>query len=207
MKKYFLSAILVFCAFLTSCGSDYAFEEREDATLLRSDGEVFYPLENSERYIDYGVGKKQGSVLGADIYGVEGGADVLLMQKGNKETYYVSEELRGLNKLFEDCDTFFYVPKKNLDKSGRISLSYKPRLELTLKDAEDFAFYIFYGRSPEEYGYKNGEYRGEIYATFPETDALATRYPLYYYLNLGYSIEIDGDEYMLEEEWAKKIGI
>ena len=195
------------CVFLISCDGDYTFDEREDETLLRSDGEEFYPLENSERYIDYGVGKKQGSVLGADIYSVEGTEDVLLMQRKKEDIYFVSEELRGLNKLFEDCDTFFYVPAKELNKSGRIPLSYKPRLELTLKDAEDFAFYIFYGRSPEEYGYKNGEYMGEIYATFPEAEALATRYSLYYYSGLGYSIEIDGDEYLLEDEWAKKIGI
>lgn len=206
MKKYLLCILLILCAFLISCKSEYTFREGEGGTLLRSDGEKFYPLENSERYVDYGVTKKQGSVLGADIYGVEGGEDALLMQKGEESTYFVGESLMELNKLFEDCDAFFFVPEKDL-KDGRISFSYKPQVTLTLKDAEDFAFYIFYGRSPREYGFDKGEYIGEIYATFPETDLLATRYSVYFYQGLGYSVEIDGDEYLIEDEWARKIGI
>lgn len=206
MKKI-ISVLLLF-VFLTSCGgSEHTFEMNDDGTVTM-DSTVYYPLENSHRFTDYGIGKKQGAVLGAQVYIPEGEDTVLLLRSSDSDTYYVPEHLKGFDKLLEECEEFFFVPKADLDKNGRIDRKYaKKANRLTGEDAVDFAFYVFYGRPPADYGYKNGSYAGEIYAVFGETDTLVSSYPVYKYTQTAYSIVIDGEEYLMELDVARMIGI
>lgn len=206
MKKILL-IILSLLLLFASCSYEHSFELKEDGT-LSMDSKVFYPIKNSYRFTDYGFGKKQGAVLGGDVYIIDGQETVLLVKSADSYTYYVGEQFKDFDKLFEDCTEYFFVPAKDLDKNGRIARKYAEKAKrLTGDDALDFSFYVFYGRTPEELGYKKGEYAGEIYATFDEISSLVSSYPVYKYSQMAYSVEIDGTEYLMEIDLAKKIGI
>lgn len=202
MKKILLILLALLC--MCSCSEKLSFTENEDGTLNSSDGQVYYPLENSHRYSDFGLGKKVGAILGADVFSLDNTKQVLYADS----TYYVKEEYKSLDVLFEDCDEYLFVPKKDLDKSGRITEKYlKPKKTLKGENAQDFSFYIFYSHTPEEEGYLNGVYVGEIVALFETDLPLYSSYPVYYWDNKAYSVEIDGTHYMIEDEWVKKIFI
>lgn len=206
MKKI-ITTILLFVLILTSCGAKHSFALNEDGTLTM-DGNVYYPLDNSYRYTDYGITKKQGTVANGDVCIVEGNSTILLVQSAETSVYYVPEVFRGFDKLLEECTEYFFVPASDLDKSGRIDRSYAEKAKrLKEKQAEDFAFYVFYGRAPEDYGYTEGVYAGEIYAVFPEIDGLVSSYPVYKYSSTDYSVVIDGEETIMDTSWAKEIGI
>ncbi|MBE6701033.1 MAG: hypothetical protein E7582_03995 [Ruminococcaceae bacterium] len=207
MKKITLILTLVLILFSLSCSEKYTYKEREDGTIIRSDSTVFYPLENSYRYTDLGYGKKVGSILSYDIFPLES-EDAILVKGLEEEKYYVTEDYKSLDILFEECHTFLFVNKNDLDKKSRVSEKYIEKAEkLTGKTAEDFAFYVFYGRTPEEEGYKRREYFGEIIALFDTPSFLLSSYPVYKYSPTAYSVEIDGEEYMLEIRWSREIGI
>ncbi len=206
MKK--IIPILLLLVFLTSCASHkHTFEKREDGTVTM-DSAVFYPLENSHRFTDYGMGKKQGAVLGQDVYIPEGEDTVLLLTSSDSDTYYVPESLKSFDKLLEECKEFFFVPASQLDRNGRVSRKYAQKAKrLTGEDATDFAFYVFYGRAPQDYGYKKCTYAGEVYGVFPELDSLVSSYSVYRYDSDAYSIVIDGEEYLMDLDTAEMIGI
>ncbi len=202
MKKILL--LLTFLLCLTSCSEKVTFSEKEDGTLNCSNGQVYYPLENSHRYADFGLGKKVGAILGADVFSVKNAENILYADG----VYYVDKEHKTLDVLFEDCDEYLFVPKKDLDENGHISSKYlKGKNTLKGKDAEDFSFYIFYSHTPEEEGYINGVYVGEIIALFETDLPLYSSYSVYNWDNRAYSVEIDGTHYLIEDEWVKKISI
>ena len=206
MKRIYLVFIAVLL-FLTACADEHSFMLNDDGTLTM-DSTVYYPLENSYRFTDYGTGRKQGAVLGGDVYVVDGEDTVILVKKEKSFTYYVPEELKGFDKLLEDCTEFFFVPVQALDKNGRVDRKKAEKLyRLTGEAAADFGFYIFYGRTPAENGYENGIYAGEIYGVFPETDSIVSAYSVYKYGADAYSVIIDGEEHLMEEDTAKMIGI
>lgn len=195
MKRIFvfLFCILVF----TSCSSGYTFTENEDNTVTRSDGIVYYPIESSHRYSHLGKTAKSGDVVLLENEGI------VLMG----ETYYVTEEYKSLDVLFEECLEFFYVDRKDL-KEGRVTESLiKKADKLSGKDAEDFSFYVFYGREPSELGLQRGVHQGEICALFETDLPLVSSYSVYKWSEGVYSVEIDGVQYTLEDTWLKKIGI
>ena len=200
MKKIIvLFLLLVFC----SCSEKYTFTE-DNGALIRSDKKVYYPINNSQRYSDFGLSSKKGAILGSDIYSVKGSDEVVFA----KDTYYVTEEYKSLDIAFENCEEFFFVPKADLDKDGKISERQLEKAEkLKNEDAVDFAFYVFYGREPEELGYQKGVYVGEVIAPLNIKLPLVSSYPVYKWSDADYSVEIDGTHYMLEEKWSKKIGI
>ena len=202
MKKLLLLLLLLLS--LSSCSQEITFSEKEDGTLVSSKEEVYYPLENSHRYSVFGLDKKISAILGADVFGVKN-TDSIIFADG---TYYVKEEYKELDILFEDCDEYLFVPKKDLDKNGHITQKYlKNKDTLNSKEAEDFSFYIFYSRTPKEEGYVNGVYVGEIIALFETDLPLYSSYPVYHWDNKAYSVEIDSTHYIIENEWAKKIFI
>ncbi len=195
MKRIFV--FLVCVLIFVSCSSGFSFTENEDNTVTRSDGKVFYPLENSHRYSYLGKTAKSG--------------DVLLLENDSiiavGEKYYVTEEYKSLDVLFEECTEYFFVERKEL-KDGRITESLiKKSDKLTGKDAEDFSFYVFYGREPKELGFERGVHHGEICGLFETDLPLVSSYSVYKWSESVYSVEIDGVQYTLEEKWAKKIGI
>lgn len=205
MNNIFKAVIIVsLLTLLTACADSYTFTEGEGGALIRSDEKVFYPVGNSYRYSDLGVGSKIGAILGSDVYSVKGSDKIILAG----DTYYVTEEYKSLDVAFEDCKEFLYVPSRDLDKKGRISEKYLEKAEkLTGDDAVDFAFYVFYGREPKELGFERGVYQGQIIALFDIKEPLISSYPVYKWSDKVYSVEIDGTHYTLEEKWAKKIGI
>ena len=200
MKKIYAFVTIVvtlIALILSSCSSGYTFTENEDKTLTRSDGKVYYPLENSHRYSHLGKTAKSG-----DVVLLENDSIVLM-----GETYYVTEEYKSLDVLFEECTEYFFVPLKELD-DGRVTenaINKADKLKGT--DAEDFSFYVFYGREPKELGYEKGVHQGEICALFETDLPLVSSYPVYKWSESVYSVEIDGVQYTLEDKWAKKIGI
>ena len=204
MKKIYvlLFAVLV----LTSCSPKHFIEINEDNTLTLDDT-VYYPLKNSERFTDYGY-TKLGSVLGGDVFLTKGQDTALLLKREDSFTYYVTEEYRDFDKLLEECTEFFYVPLQHFDKDGRVDESYAKNVQrLKGKEAEDFSFYVFYGRPPEEYGFETCTYAGEVFGAFPELDSIVSAYSVYKYADDAYSIIIDGEEYLMEVDTAKMIGI
>ena len=206
MKKV-LFTVLSLLLLISSCSYDLDFEMQEDGTIALDD-RTFYPLESSYRFTDYGKGRKQGEVGDSEVYVIDGEETVLLVKSEDSYTYYVDERLRDFNKLFEECTEYFFVPEKDLDRNGRVDRKYAEKAKrLTGEDAVDFSFYVFYGRPPQELGYKKGEYAGEIYGEFDEISSLASSYPVYKYSKMAYSVVIDGTEYLMEIDLAKKIGI
>ena len=204
MKK--ICILLLALLLLTSCTPKYFIEVNDDNTLTL-DGTVYYPLQNSERFTDYGY-TKLGSVLGGEVYLTKGEDTVLLLKRKDSFTYYVEEEDRGFDKPLEDCLEFFYVPLEAFDKNGRVKSSYVDGVErLKGEDAEDFAFYVFYGRPPQELGYEKCSYAGEVFGTFTELDSVVSAYSVYKYADDAYSIIIDGEEYLMEVDTARMIGI
>lgn len=206
MKTVFKNVIVIllllflFCA----CSEQYTFTEEETGVITRSDGKVFYPIENSYRYSDLGVGSKIGAILGSDVLSVKGSDNIILAG----DTYYVTEEYKSLDVTFENCGEFLYVHRSELDKNGRVSEKYLESAEkLTGDDAVDFAFYVFYGREPKELGFEQGVYQGEVIALFDISEPFVSSYPVYKWSDKVYSIEIDGNHYTLEDKWSKKIGI
>lgn len=198
--------VLLLALLLTSCAPKYFIEVNEDNTLTLDDT-VYYPLTNSERFTDYGY-TKLGSVVGGDVYLTKGEDTVLLLKRKDSFTYYVEEKDRGFDKLLEECREFFFVPVEALDKNGRVKDSYLKRVDrLSGEEAEDFAFYVFYGRPPKDLGYETCSYAGEVFGTFSELDSIVSAYSVYKYAEDAYSIVIDGEEYLMEPDTARMIGI
>ena len=109
MKRIFV--FLVCVLIFVSCSSGFSFTENEDNTVTRSDGTVYYPLENSHRYSHLGKTAKSD--------------DVLILEKDSivvvGEKYYVTEEYKSLDVLFEECTEYFFVERKEL-KSLEINI-------------------------------------------------------------------------------------
>ncbi|MBE6650796.1 MAG: hypothetical protein E7613_05740 [Ruminococcaceae bacterium] len=206
MKKLFLLPVVLFI-FLISCSSDISFTLNEDGTLTM-DGQTLYPLQNSYRYTDYGISDKIGEIEAGDIYAVKGAETVLFVSSKDTKGYYVTEKYKNLDVKLEECKEFFYVPVKDLDENGRIDREYAKSVKhLIGSDAEDFAFYIFYGRTPEELGYSEGKYIGSVFGVMEESEMLVSSYPIYQYDSISYSIVIDGEETVMDTETARLIGI
>lgn len=206
MRKLPFVLIAVLLLF-TSCAAEHSFTENSDGSITM-DTETYYPIENSYRFTDYGKGKKQGSILGADIYIPEGEDTVLLAEKDGSRTYYVPESLRGFDKPLEECTEFFFVKARDIEDDGRISRDIAESARIIKgKDAEDLAFYVFYGRPPQDYGLTECLYVGELFCTFPELDSILSSYPVYGYGRNAFSIVIDGEEYLMDEELARMMGI
>lgn len=200
MKKIYAFvtiAVTLIALILASCSAGYSFTENEDKTITRSDGKVYYPLENSHRYSHLGKTAKSGDILILE--------NDSIIEVG--KTYYVTEEYKSLDVLFEECLEFFYVDRKEL-KDGRITESIIEKADkLSGKDAEDFSFYVFYGREPKELGLEKGVHQGEICALFETDLPLVSAYSVYKWSESIYSVKIDGVQYTLEDKWLKKIGI
>lgn len=204
MKKIYLLLIVILLAF-TACQKDVTVTL--DGDLLTVDGVVYYHLENSNRLTDTGA-EKIGSVFGGDVFEVEGGEGICLTEIKGKRAYYVTEENQGFERLLEECSGFFFASVTDLDKSGRIDKAYINKADiLTGREAEDFAFYVFYGRPPKDYGLENGSYIGNVYGIFPEFESLLSTYPVFKFDSRSYSIIIDGEEYLMDEEIVRQIGI
>ena len=207
MKKT-LIFIFVSLILLTSCTARYTFTENPNGSLTRSDKNTFYPIESSYRYADFSERKKLGKCPSGEVWSIDDEGLALLVIGENSERFYLTEEYSHLDILFEECNEYFFAPEKDLDKYGRVSEKYiSEAVKLTGDEAVDFAFYIFYGRSPDEEGLGKGKYVGEIIALFDDPQYLVSSYPVYRYGKDAFSVEIDGDEYLLEEKWAKAIGI
>ena len=189
----FLACILIF----VSCSSGYSFTEKDNKTLTRSDGIVYYPLENSHRYSHIGKTAKSGNVVILEN-------DSIILAEG---TYFVTEEYKSLDVLFEECNEYFFAPLQDLDNGRATENLIEKADKLSGKDAEDFSFYVFYGREPKELGFERGVHQGEICAIFETDLPLVSSYPVYKWSDSIYSVEIDGVQYILEDKWLKKIGI
>lgn len=206
MKKIYL-VLIVLILTLTSCAAKHTFVLNDDGTITM-DETLFYPLANSERFTDYGYGKKQGAVLGGDVYIVDGNDTILFVKRDKSFDYYVPEKLKGFDKPLEECTEFFYVPLQAFDKTGRVDRDFAEKsYRLTGEDAVDFAFYVFYGRPPKDYGYDQKQYAGEIYGVFSETDSIVSAYSVYKYDDDAYSVVIDDEEYLMEVSTAEMIGV
>lgn len=206
MKKILLF-ILALSLLLVSCSSDISFVLNEDGTLIMNE-ETLYPLPNSYRYTDYGITEKLGDIEIGEVFAVNSSETILYVSSKDASGYYVSEKYKNLDVKLEECKEFFYVPAKDLDKNKRIDREYaKNANRLTGEKAEDFAFYVFYGRTHEELGYTSGEYIGEVFGVMEECEALVSSYPVYRYDSVSFSVVIDGEETVMEPDVARLIGI
>ncbi len=199
MKKIavFLFLIILLCA----CSEEYIVKLDEDSGILSVDGTEYYPLESSEQFASSGEMKKVGAVFGTDVY--EAGENLYYADG----VYYLNAENKAFSKPFEECEAFFYIPYESLEDFFDDVKFARNAERLTDTEAQDFSFYALYGRTPEEFGYEKGEYAGQLFGAFPEYDDFYTSYPVYRYSDSDYSVEIDGEEYILEAKWAKELGI
>lgn len=201
MKKIF--ALLCCIFILSSCSSEINFIENDDKSICLSSGEVFYPIKNTHRFSHLGGERRVGKIGSEDVFFLNKSADVIIVG----DDYYVSQEHSSFDIAFEECSQFLFVPRKRL-KNGRASQSVIDNADkLTGVDAEDFSFYVFYGREPREFGFENGVHFGQILGLFETDLPLVSSYPVYKWSQSLYSVEIDGVQYTLEDKWAKKIGI
>ncbi len=201
MKKLILASLILLLV-LVSCAPEHTAVLNSDDTLT-FDGTKYYPLKNSDSFSHIERATKVGAVLGGDVFFIEGSVTCLFKDGENHDTYYVPEACKDIEKLPEECEEFFYLPEAETGNKKYIASARR----ITGSDAEDFSFYLFYGRTPEESGLIGGKYVGEICALFPELPSLCLSYPVREYSPSAYSVEVDGTEYLLEVKWAREVGI
>jgi len=229
MRKIFviLICLALICSF-ASCENNVKFSETENKTIVARDGTEYTFVGFEGMVACFGEWKFIGHVKGEQksfthltesiqtgMYSVMGSDDVLVRYFPNNEFpgIYVKSELLDMEVSLDRCIRFvllkysdFYnkdavIPQKGVSECQQFLSEIKSG-----QTAEEAGLYDLLKQSDESDGSYKACYKyGYVCGVIQEELNLVIPLKVWSFDDKAYSIEIDGVEYVLPEEWINKL--